>query len=131
MIINDPRITIATDKDEVTIELSDGINEFIEVRLTPSQFTQALSRLMCTECVSIDLYNTERINKKRISKPIEFKVSSRIQYRGNRFLKLLTEYRAKKACPKGWDIDLYFGSNNSYFYKGKETWAYTQIYKYI
>lgn len=132
MFIKEPGITILADKDSVVIQLSNGINDFITVKLTPNQFTQALSRLMHTKCISMKLYDLDIINKKRISEPIEFKVSNRYLYQThNKFLKLLTEYKAKKICPKGWNINLYFGSSNSYFYKDKETWARTQVYKYI
>lgn len=131
MFIKDPGITILTDKDNVIIQLSNGIKDFITVNLTPNQFTQALSRLMHTKCTSIETHNLERLNKKRISEPIEFKVSNKTYYR-SKFLKFLTEYKANKIImKKGWRISLYFGSQGSYFYKSEETWARTQIYKYV
>jgi len=130
MELIDAKITILVSADYTTIELIDwraGIT-FARVTLTPEQLSSALSRRSHTDCI-IELMGLNKIGKKHMCKTFEFPLPPDSEYH-DKGVAIIT---AQKLCPEGWEPDLNFSSQNSFFYKDKELrqpWARTIIRKW-
>ena len=98
-----------------------------ELKLTLEEF----ARLMFNESVSginAVLGDTTKLGKVRESKTFEFKVCD---CGGYYYSKDKAIKEGLKACPEGWEMSTYFGSQESIFTKDGDTWARTKIYRWI
>ena len=128
MKLKDGRISILADKGGVKIELYDltAGRTFAVISLTPEQFTQALSRLMYTEC-EIALHNLDIVGKTMKMDRLTFELPTGTDYKNR------TDIAVKLAiekCPEGWEPDLYFNSQESFFTKDDKNYARTVIRKW-
>lgn len=125
----DCKITFLVNYDQdTTIQLHDPVSSitFAEVHLTNDQLAMALSRLGYTPC-KIELRGLDKVGKKMIVDKLEFEMplytfSTR---------KEIAYAEADRVCPEGWEADLYFGSQNSFFKKDGKEYARTTIRKWI
>lgn len=130
MKIKDGRITILINEEKTRIEIRDhdASITFVRIELNPMQLSQALSRLSFIKC-DMEVVGIDRIGKKMEHKNFEFKLRDSDCFESNN-----KEVAAKKvflACPEGWIPDAYFNSQNSIFWKDKETWARTTIRRWV
>lgn len=106
------RLTMLFREDGLKIEVRDadaGI-EFLELRLTPEQTMQAMSRLSCTEVESCEVRGLDRVGKRQEMKPFSFSISA--DWTRHQNLDQVRE-EAKLVCPEGWSPDLWFNSQGS------------------
>lgn len=102
------------DRDATHISVKDrnSSTTFLEIELTPEQLSTILSRQGNVE-VDIEVYDLDKIGKKHHNKKFEFKLPEgyNIYTNKNKIYKL-----ACKLAPKGWEVDNYFGSQDSFFF---------------
>jgi hypothetical protein len=129
MILKDGRITFLINREETTIEIRDNIAgiTFVRVKLTPKQLSSALSRIMYTECESVEVENLEKVGKVRESKKIEFEIPKNTYSSDKELLKKLTD----EACPDGWIPDYYFNSQDSFYMKKGKRYARVIIRRWV
>ena len=127
------KITILCDEDGVKIEVldNDADIQFLEIRLTPRQFTQALGRLAHTECMSTEVRGLDLVGKVAEHKALVFEIPKDLRWehgpkRDEALIKL-----ADKACPKGWIHDNYFGSRDSFLEKDGKYFAQTHLRRWV
>ncbi|MFA5299684.1 MAG: hypothetical protein WC389_15985 [Lutibacter sp.] len=127
--LKDAKITFLINRESTTIELYDPVAyvTFLEIKLTPEQLSSALSRLGHTPCTVI-VEHLEAIGKKRETKNIEFPMPSLYEYNKQQ---AIAKELAIQNTPEGWEPDLYFGSRESFFKKGEQQYARTQIMHWI
>jgi len=129
MKLRDARITMLVGEDGLKIELYDGVSSvhYAEVRLTPEQFAQALGRLGNTHCTA-EVYNLEKLNKRHEHKMFEFELPYDPMWKDR--VKVASE-AVLKVCPEGWEPDLHFMSQGSFFNKDGKPWARTAIRRWV
>ena len=130
MILNDGRIIINFSRDEdnkVIVEFVDrdmGSVPFATAEITPENWVKALSGLAFVPArISVD--NLDNVGKKRIVEDFCFEISSEHWYD-----KSFASKTALNICPEGWNISLYFDSQDSFFLKDGKHYARTHIYKW-
>ena len=129
MEIKNAKISILVDGDKTRIEIKDGdaAVTFIRVELTPEQLSKCLSRLSSVECkATVD--NLEHVGKTHTCKRFEFPLTDDVNYDNK---KEIAKELAVSLCPDGWEPDLYFGSQDSFFTKGDEQWAKCTIRRWV
>ncbi len=128
MELSDGRITILVSEETTRIELRDGEADttFARVELTSNQFCQALSRLSQTKC-KMDVRGLDVIGKKMVHKKFEFKMP-KFNY-SNREQAACDAVQEK--CPDGWEPDLYFNAQNSFFIRDETEYARTTIRRWV
>jgi hypothetical protein len=126
--LQDCGITILFDHEGLRIELVDNTSSttFAVATLSQEQTCQVLSRLCNTPC-EIKVYNLDRVGKKMEHKYLEFPMPKH-DY-SNRHSKAIEG--AKKYCPKDWEPDFYFGSQNSFYFKDGKEYARTTIRRWV
>ncbi len=79
MKLKDGRITILASSEGVKIEISDNdaSSTFVEVFLTPEQFTSAIGRLAFTKC-EVNVNRLERVGKTHKHRVLEFMIPKEI-----------------------------------------------------
>jgi len=126
-------LTLLVDSDYTRLEIQDrksGIT-FVTAQLTPEQLCQALSRLAHTT-IEIEVSGLENVGKAYEIKDFEFEVDPKIEYgmykkdQEEKLIKL-----AESKCPKGWYINTYFHSQNSFEKRNGVTYARTHIYRWV
>jgi hypothetical protein len=119
---------INQDQDS-TLEITDmdaGIT-FIQIKLSPEQVVQALSRLSYTR-VEAEVMNLEAVGKIMETKNFEFPLPEKIYGQAG---KQLAVTEVKRVCPEGWTPDLHFNSQNTFFEKDGKSWARTIIRRWV
>ena len=130
MKINNPKITFLINQDYTTIELYDSTSasHILEIRLTPIQLNQALSRLGHTECTA-EIFNVDKVNKKmEILKHI-FNIDGIDRYSKGSKEKIVE--RGLLTCPEGWEMDKYFQSQDSFFSDNGRDYARATIRRWV
>lgn len=117
------RITISIREDYVNIELVDDSSSitFAEVSMSHSDFVNALGRLGRVPC-KVEIGDLDNLGKVMRHKQFEFKLP-----KGKGYDKKAAQEIAKVKCLAGWEPDLYFESQGSFFTKGNESWARCRI----
>lgn len=127
MELEQATISILVGSEETTIELHDKKSGtlFCRATLTPEALSKCLSRTAYVEC-KVVVAGLDNLNKKLVVDKLEFEISK-------------TSYEKKKdnaydtaliACPPGWEVDNYFGSQTSFFTKDGKNYARATIRKY-
>ena len=126
------KITLLINQDglHLTMDDDDAVICFLDVRLTPQQTVEALSRLAHVPC-ECEVRGLNLVGKKRLSQKLSFEFAAGHSY-GEERQKLATS-KAKEVCPEGWKPDTYFGSQNSFSYNHDTgvTTAHTTAYKWV
>jgi hypothetical protein len=123
------RITILVDRDGTTIEVDDENSSltFLRIKLTPKQFQAALSKLAYTPCEETEVFNLNKIGKKMMMKEWKFKVPLYMEKLPGEEMKEKLKQYVVKYCPEDCEPDLYFNSQDSFFYIGEDLYARTTI----
>ena len=130
MIPLDLKLTILCDRNEVRIEIEDKASSLriAEITVQPKDFTAMLGRLACVPAqgsvlISDDIGKTMEVDE--IAFPIDYSGYS------HEVKKEAAEKSAVQHCPKGWQPDLYFGSQNSFFVKDGQQYARAVIRRWV
>lgn len=100
--------------------------QFLEIKITDKQLALILSRMCSVECeAKVNLL--DKIGKKMEHKPFEFEMPKKSQWRDKKIAKVL----AVKNVPDGWEPDMYFGSQDSFFKKDDKEYARTTIRRWV
>ena len=127
MKLKEGKITLLFEHENLIIELIDGLSSthFAKVRLSAKQTMKAFSRLGYCPC-EITVRNLDKVGKRMKHKKLEFEIPRDTESREKDAVKL-----AKAHCPVGWTPDLYFNSQDSFFYKDKKHFAKTTIRRLV
>jgi len=130
MKIRDGRITFLFNHNGATIELhdSDSSATFVKIELTEVQVCTMFSRLGYTETESMEVFNLDRLNKKLVTRSFSFEIPENCSWSNDRDK---VKKLAVRKCPAGWEPDLYFNSQGSFFHDGKKFYARTTIRKWV
>ena len=124
------KITILLDEKGMRIEVRDADSgiKFLIVGLTPKQATQAMGRLANTECENCEVYNLDKVGKVLELKQHTFELVGDINYQSR---DEVAYFFAKQTCPKGWEPDRYFRSQNSFFSENGRNYARCTIRRWV
>lgn len=123
------QISIFINREYTSIEVTDkhSNTRFLDIKLTPQQLNDALSRIGNTEC-ELDVIGLEKIGKKHECKTFEFEIEERLasSTHSDKLYKITEE-----LLTDGWVADSYFGSQNSFFNKDGKQMARCTIRRWI
>jgi hypothetical protein len=128
------QITItATYDDAINIVVGDRASSirFLDMTMTREQFINAtMNRLGNTNVERAELRDLDLVGKKMEIEHFEFPLPLHEERSyGNEELAIET---VKKLCPEGWTPDLYFSSQDSFFYKfDGSCWARAIIRRWV
>lgn len=130
MELKDCRLTFLVNQDGARIELHDGISEslFFEGRLSAEQLASALSRLAHTHMESASVFNLHKLNKKHEHRMFTFEIPGKSSYHAG--IEGVRKIAVEK-CPYGWEADLSFSSQGSFFEENGKSYARTIIRRWI
>jgi hypothetical protein len=130
MELKDGRITFLVDEGGARIEIRDSSASvmFVAVDMNCSQLCQALGRLAHTKC-KVSVHNLDLVGKKMEWKKFEFSMAGLNSYGKERKAEAIRRVTAE--CPKGWEPDLQFNSQSSFFRRGEEPMARTTIRRWV
>jgi len=119
-------VAIRDHEKEVVIELRDFLAgvPFVKVRMNSNDFLACLGRLAHVP-VEIDVHNLAFIGKKLETKSWVFPMKEGVELWSNDRNEVAEEL-AVRLCPKGWTPDLYFGSQDSFYYDREEKRLYAK-----
>ena len=128
MKLKDGRITLLFDNDGMKIELhdNDASITFADIRLDKEQTCQALSSLGYTQC-DIKMGGLDKIGKKMEVDDLIFEMPKVNWSEENSVAKKI----AVEKCLIGWEPDLSFSSQGSFFYKDDKYYAKTFIRRWV
>ncbi len=120
-------ITFLISERGATIEIEDRASsvEFVRIELDVQQLAELLSRRSNLPC-NIETRCLEKVGKKMVMETFEFEIP-KVEYEHR---KAVAVAESRKQCPKGWEPDTYYGSQNSFFTKDKKEYARTTIRKW-
>lgn len=127
MKLKDGRVTILFGEYGMKIEVHDndaGIR-FLDISLTPEQTVSAFSRLSHTPC-DVEVRNLNIVGKKQEHKEFVFEVSKESYHDKQEATRI-----AQDVCPEGWEPDLYFDSQGSFFVVDSKQYARTIIRRWV
>lgn len=122
-------ITILGNDDGVYIEIKDKVSSIriVKIKMSPEDFCQAaLGRLANTRC-SMEVGELMKVGKKMINKSFDVALPPEAGIREEEIAKELTI----KYCPEGWEPDLYFNSQGSFFKKDGINYARSTIRTWV
>ena len=125
------KLTFLVDSDSTSIyveDLSSGIR-FLEMKLSPKQLSQILSRQACVE-VNAFTKRLDLVGKTHECKRFNFEIPESLYSYNNRDVEKLKEL-ADNLLSDGWESDLYFGSKDSFYQKDGKFYARAIIKRYI
>jgi hypothetical protein len=133
MKLKSAKINFFVNRDFTEIEIfdSESSTQLCHIKLTPEQFSSALSRMGYTDC-SVEVFeNTfSKLNKKMENKRFSFEIPKMPGYMKETRDKELAAL-ADAACPEGWESDNYFGSQESFFTKDGKNYASVIIRRWV
>lgn len=108
-------ITILIDVEHTIIQVhdNDASIDILEIKLTPKQLSEALSRLAYTKC-ECSVADLDKVGKKMESQVFKFEVSKNILRDDIDTLDLLCRLALKERGMSDWTPDKYYGSQNSF-----------------
>ena len=120
--LNNPRISMNITQEGVTIQMedSDATVTFLEVSLTPEQFTSLLAGAYKTKCEA-SVNRLDLLGKKHECKKFTFELPEKFNYedrKGVNRLWLLAKDALHSEYMSEWIPDKYFGSQNTFENKG-------------
>jgi hypothetical protein len=132
MKLKKANIDFLVGRDETTITLRDGTSRMAicEIKLTPEQLSEALSRVSHTQCeATVYEKNADKWDKELLVDKLTFEIP---EYPHKQPYKedLLHEI-ALRNCPEGWTPDKYYGSQSSFFKKDGKNYACVTIRKWV
>ena len=128
----DCSITILFNNSGLEIEARDESSNitFLRIKMNPEQVCKAFSRLACTPCQSMKVFDLDKVGKEMEHKTFEFPMPGNPPfYKQNQ--KIIAIETMNKICPPGCVPDNHFNSQNSFFFKDETLWARTIIRRWI
>ena len=122
------QLTLLFNQDGMHIEIRDPASgkTFISLELDAKQTCQALSRLGHTHC-EMKVHDLDKVGLTKEWKPWEFPCGGNVWDQGKHHIRK----KACDLCPEGWEPDLGFNSQGSFFTKGDVPWARTTIRRWV
>ena len=123
------KLTLLVSGDAVTIEVHDAAAavRFLTLELTPEQFCAVLGRLAMVPCQSAKVTGLDLVGKSHECKNFEFPLPAGVKWRD----KEAATTEVQRVCPDGWEPDLYFSSQDSFFDREGQRWARTMIRRWV
>ena len=125
-------LLISADKyGGTTLEITDDKSHctFLRANITEEQLVLMMGRMACVK-IEATVVALDKVGKRCEFKEFVFKVSDKDDF-GHEERKEKAIEEGLKQTPDGWIMETYFGSQSSFFDKGKEVWARTRIERYI
>ena len=121
-------MTILCSGDNVEIEIQDELSGVVMLRadISTGSFCAMLGRLSSVE-IDMMIGELHKVGKKMEVDTLEFEMPEH-NYENRTKIAMET---AEKLCPKGWESDLYFGSQTSFTYKESKLIASTTIRRWV
>jgi hypothetical protein len=122
------KITIISDESGVEFEMIDeeACVQFLEVKITPMQFTALLGRLARVPCKAV-VRDLDRVGLIRESKDLIVMLPDYESLHNKEIACRL----AKEQADEGWEPRLYFGSQTSFFAGGGKYFARTTQSRWV
>ena len=116
-------------KEVIVIKVKDenAVMEFLSIELSYENFTKAITGQGYIDC-EFEVGNLDKVGKIRKTKKLTFQMPEDVYYTYNR-----EEIAYKIACekaPKGWEVDKYFRSQDSFTYKDGKLYANAILHKW-
>ena len=110
-------------KEKININILDCLSRqrFLTVEIDYGVFAQALTGLSELSC-DINVRNLSRVGMKKETKDFEL-----LMPKGSFNDKDIAKKLALENEPEGWEVSLYFDSQNSFFDRNGERWARTTV----
>jgi len=127
------KITFLIEREYTVIRLHDSKSglTFIEVRITPQDTIDMLSRLGNVPCEITVMNNALNfLNKELEVKDLVFEISESEYKKYPKDIEAL-DLIANQNCPIGWTPDKYYGSQSSFFQKDSKYYAKVTIRRYV
>lgn len=123
-------LSISIREGKVFLRIRDeaAATEFLELEVGQAEFVQALGGLRLTSCVA-EIRRLDRLGKVHEHRMLEFPLHKK--HRDYDYDKELAREKVHKYCPEGWEPDLSFSSQNSFFAKDGGTWVRTIIRRWV
>jgi hypothetical protein len=122
------KIDLLFNEDGLDINVYDRSSGLLvmELKLGKDETMEALSRYSRTPC-EMKTYNLNKIGKKLRVASLYFKLKDSIDYRDRKKIAVET---ILSVVPPGWECDMYFDSQDSFFTFNKESWCKVTIRRY-
>jgi hypothetical protein len=113
----------------INIQVSDAVAKvkFLDLEIDCKTFAECLTGLSRAEC-DMEFQNLDVLGMARENDTIQFKMP---EVCGSSHDKKAAIEEAKKYTPEGWTASEYYGSQTSFFSKGRDTWAKTSITRWV
>lgn len=125
------KLTFLVNSDSTSIYVEDSLSgiRFLEMELSPKQLSKILSRIANVE-VNATTKRLDLVGKTHECKRFNFEIPESLYSYNNRDCKKLKEL-ADNFLSDGWESDLYFGSQDSFYQKDGKFYARAIIRRYI
>ena len=119
---------VSGEHTRIEIEDANGHIRFLEIVLTPEQFSRALGREAYVDC-ELEVRGLEKVGKQHEHKTFEFELPEGMsQYsRDDKELQKI----AQSKLSDGWIADSYFSSQNTFFEVDGKEWARCSIRRWV
>lgn len=95
----------------------------LQAELSLEAYATASTGLARVECDLIIPNDIAAMGMMKVREPFHFPIAYHDKEEAKRL--------ALELCPDGWYPELYFGSQNSFYYSGSQLYARTSIYQYV
>ena len=122
-------VTLLVDGECILMHIEDVASgvRFLELRMTPEAFTAALGRRAYCPAEA-RVRGLDRIGLQREQDEIIFPMPDDTDYRMKQTVAIR---EAMRECPDGWEPDLSFSSQDSFFQRDGKEWARTTIRRWV
>ena len=118
------------DGDYIAVAIDDAdasLREVVKIELSLEEYARAITGICSRPGKGVVREKQLRhIGKKMEHKSLVFELTQDA-YRNKDMAKMM----AADVCPEGWEPDLYFGSQESFFCKGRKNFARTTIRRWV
>lgn len=131
MELKDARITMLINMDytEINIRDMDAATQFINIKITPEQLSEMLSRMRYVKC-KCEVIGLDKIGKIHENKYHEFEIPQNLASNEEKLLELAIKSLADNNMEE-WIPDNYFRGQNSFFSKDGKKYARVIIRRYV
>lgn len=115
----------------ITLADIDAVVQFAQIRMSLADFAQCVTGLSRIDC-DIELKNLDKTGKQRIREQIEFELPDDTDsYCSSDQRKAVALNVARELVGDEWEVDGYFGSQDSFFQRDGKPMARTSIMKWV
>ncbi len=129
MLLKDGRVSIHFRPEGLRIEVIDHEANltFCQVELTAEQMANALSGLAYCQA-KVEVGGLDKVGLRMEHETLEFPLPEGTKYRN---VKEVAVEQVKYFCPDGWEADLWFSSQGSFFRLNGQEFARTTIRRWV